>query len=136
MRSSPPVKVKRKKESLMRPETEELVKKSCKPCEGGISPLTSDQIQGCMKLLFGWKVTDSGKKIQKEYLFKNFKEVIDFFDRTAKICEKENHHPDFHISYKKVVVEFWTHAINGLSDNDFILAAKFDLEASKKSVKN
>jgi 4a-hydroxytetrahydrobiopterin dehydratase len=123
--------MKRKKETLMRSETEELVKKRCRPCEGGVSPLSGEQIQDYLKLLYDWKLIGSGKKIRKEYLFRNFKEVADFFDRAAKICEDENHHADFHITYKRAVVEFWTHAINGLSENDFILAAKFDSEAAK-----
>jgi 4a-hydroxytetrahydrobiopterin dehydratase len=108
------------------PKTEELVKKRCKPCEGGIPPLTREQAQSYLSQLAGWNLSEDGKSIQKLYKFKNFKEVIAFFNRIAEIAEQENHHPDLKIGYSRVEVELSTHSIKGLSENDFILAAKFD----------
>lgn len=72
----------------------------------------------------GWDVTEDGKKIRREFLFKNFKEAMVFVNKVADIAESEGHHPDLHVFYNRVVVELWTHAIGGLSENDFIVAAK------------
>lgn len=79
-----------------------------------------------MAFLPDWKLREEGKAIQREYRFKDFKEVIAFFNRIAQIAEEENHHPDLKIGYNRVGVELSTHALKGLSENDFILAAKFD----------
>jgi len=104
----------------------ELAKKRCKPCEGGVAPLNQDQRRAYLSAVSGWNATEDGKAIRKEYKFKNFKEVIAFFNRIAEIAEEDNHHPDLKITYNRVGVELSTHAIKGLSENDFILAAKFD----------
>lgn len=71
-----------------------------------------------------WKV--QGNKIIKEYAFVNYKHTMDFVNKVAHLAEEEGHHPDMHVYYGKVVIELWTHAINGLSENDFILAFKID----------
>lgn len=105
---------------------EELTKKRCRPCEGGVPPLDRTQAEGYLAVLSGWTLSDDGKSIRKEYKFKNFKEVIAFFNRIAEKAEEENHHPDLRIGYSRVTVELSTHSIGGLSENDFILAAKFD----------
>lgn len=76
-----------------------------------------------------WKVVD-GKKIHREFRFKNFVEALAFANNVGAIAEEEGHHPDLFVSYGKVGVELWTHAIGGLSENDFILAAKIDLLAN------
>ncbi|HEY4233303.1 MAG TPA: 4a-hydroxytetrahydrobiopterin dehydratase, partial [Lacipirellulaceae bacterium] len=74
-----------------------------------------------------WKLTHDGQRIRKDWVVKNFLTGIDFFKRCAEVAEEENHHPDLHIEgYRNVWVELWTHAIGGLSENDFILAAKID----------
>jgi len=104
----------------------ELSKKKCKPCEGGLSPFDRRQAAPLLSQIPGWSLGDDGKTIRKEYRFKNFKEVIAFFNRIAECAEQENHHPDLKIGYNRVFVELSTHAIGGLSENDFILAAKFD----------
>ena len=107
--------------------TDELAKKRCKACEGGVVPLDRAKAQEFLKILSGWSLSEDGKVIRKEFTFKNFKEVIAFFNKIAQVCEQENHHPELRISYKRIGVELTTHAIKGLSENDFILAAKFDL---------
>lgn len=104
----------------------ELSKKKCIPCEGGTPPLNAEKIADYISELYDkWEVVDN-KKIKKEFKFKNFLEAIEFLNKIAKIAEQENHHPDIHIYYNRVLVELWTHEIGGLSENDFILAAKID----------
>lgn len=73
----------------------------------------------------GWKVID-GKKLQREFIFKDFVATMGFVNQVALIAQAEDHHPDMQVSYSKVIVELWTHAVGGLSENDFILAAKID----------
>ncbi len=107
-------------------KVDELVRKRCKPCEGGVLPLTRNQAEEYLSSLQGWTLSEDGKSIRKEYKLKNFKEVILFFNKIAQISEGENHHPDLRISYNRVGAELSTHFIKGLSENDFILAAKFD----------
>jgi 4a-hydroxytetrahydrobiopterin dehydratase len=108
------------------PKPNELAEKRCKPCEGGLAPLNRVQAQEYLSRLTGWTLSEDGKAIRKEYKFKDFKEVIAFFNRIAQVAEEENHHPDLKIGYSRVGVRLSTHAIKGLSENDFILAAKFD----------
>ena len=86
-----------------------------------------EKAEAYLKVLSGWAFSEDAKAIQKEFRFKNFKEVIAFFNRIAEVSEAENHHPDLKIGYSRVAVELSTHAIKGLSENDFILAAKFDI---------
>lgn len=105
---------------------ENLDQKHCKPCEGGLAPFDRNQAERYLPSVQGWNLSEDGKAIRKEYKFKNFKEVIAFFNRIAQTAEEENHHPDLKIGYSRVGVELSTHAIKGLSENDFILAAKFD----------
>jgi 4a-hydroxytetrahydrobiopterin dehydratase len=107
-------------------KTSEWLSKRCKPCEGGVKPLDLQEAKQLISELPGWKLREDGKAIQKEYSLKNFREVIGFFNEIAEVCEAENHHPELKISYRRVGVEFSTHSIKGLSENDFILAAKFD----------
>jgi 4a-hydroxytetrahydrobiopterin dehydratase len=110
----------------MKNNDSELIKKKCKPCEGGIHPLTMADIEKYMKQVNeGWEVVDN-KRINKNYAFVNYKHTIDFVNKVANLSEEEGHHPVMHIYYGKVQLEIWTHAINGLSENDFILAAKIN----------
>jgi 4a-hydroxytetrahydrobiopterin dehydratase len=105
----------------------ELVKKKCQPCEGGVAPFAIDDTRAQLKQLVGWKLTHDGQRIRKDWIVKNFMAGISFFNRCADVAEAEGHHPDLHIEgYRNVSVELWTHAIGGLSENDFILAAKID----------
>ncbi len=103
----------------------ELIKQKCKPCEAGVPPMDEEEIKENLKKIKGWKVVNN-KLIVKEYKFKDFKTALDFVNKIGKISESEGHHPDVFLSYGKVEVKLWTHAINGLSINDFILAAKID----------
>lgn len=105
---------------------EELTRNRCKPCEGGVQPLSRGQAEKLLRLIPGWALSEDARALRKLYKFKNFRQVIGFFNRIAEAAEAENHHPDLKIGYSKVEVELSTHAIPGLSENDFILAAKFD----------
>ncbi|MEK6952980.1 MAG: 4a-hydroxytetrahydrobiopterin dehydratase [Nanoarchaeota archaeon] len=102
----------------------ELSKKRCKPCEGNILPFTEKQARKYLKHIPDWKIEDN--KIIKEFKFKNFKENIAFVNKVSEIAEQEQHHPDLQISYNKLKIILTTHAIKGLSENDFIVAAKIN----------
>lgn len=102
------------------------MQKKCIPCEAGTPPLTETEIKAFLaQLKTTWDVVD-GKKIKKQFIFKNFKESMQFVNKVAIVAEEERHHPDIHIFYSKVTIELWTHAIGGLSENDFIIAAKIE----------
>jgi len=104
----------------------DLSDKKCVPCEGGVLPLNPEEVAELKKSLSaGWIVLEN-IRIKKEFSFVNFKHTMDFVNRVANLAEEEGHHPDMHVYYGKVIIEFWTHAINGLSENDFIMAAKID----------
>lgn len=103
-----------------------LLDKKCKPCEGGVDPLTGKKLAEYQAMLLTpWQVILE-KKLQKEFVFEDFQASLAFVNNVAAIAEQEGHHPDFYIHYNKVVIELWTHAIDGLSENDFIVAAKID----------
>lgn len=106
-------------------ESSDLKNKKCVPCEGGVDPLSDEQISQWLRELPLWKLV--GKEIHREYQFKDFKAAMVFVNGVAELAEAEGHHPDILIyQYKKVRVTLWTHAIGGLSENDFIVAAKID----------
>jgi 4a-hydroxytetrahydrobiopterin dehydratase len=106
---------------------DELVRRKCVPCEGGVPPLSPEEARAQVSHLQGWSISDDGKRIRRAWTVKNFMAGIDFFRQVAELAEAEGHHPDLHLEgYRKVGVEIWTHAIGGLSENDFILAAKID----------
>lgn len=101
--------------------------KKCTPCQGGVPPLTKSQIIPLFEDLdLGWEIVNE-KKIEKTYTFSTYSDAISFVNKLADLAEKEGHHPYIHINYKKVKVILFTHKINGLHDNDFILASKCDL---------
>jgi 4a-hydroxytetrahydrobiopterin dehydratase len=104
----------------------DLVQKKCVPCEGGMPPLSREEGLKLLDQVPGWSFGDGSKSIIREYKFKDFKEAIAFVNKVADIAEKEGHHPDMHIFYNRVRLELLTHAIGGLSENDFILAAKIN----------
>lgn len=106
---------------------EALQKKKCLPCEGGVQPCSLASAEAQLAKLPGWKLTHDGKRIRKDWTMKDFPAAIEFFTKIADVAEAEEHHPDLHLeSYRKLWIEIWTHAIGGLSENDFILAAKID----------
>lgn len=102
----------------------DMANKKCVPCEGGVPPLTQEQINSNLNSLDGWQ--QDGNKIKKLFKFKNFKGALAFVNQVGNIAEAEKHHPDIYLTYGKAEIVIWTHAINGLSENDFILAAKID----------
>lgn len=107
--------------------SQELQKKRCLPCEGGVEACSLNAAQSQLTQLDGWQLTHEGKRIRKDWQLKNFMEGIEFFQKVAQVAEDEAHHPDLHLEgYRHVWIEIWTHAIGGLSENDFILAAKID----------
>jgi 4a-hydroxytetrahydrobiopterin dehydratase len=109
------------------PTTEELLRKKCASCGGGIPPLSADQARAYLESVEGWQLVHDGQRIRREWTAKNFQAGIDFFNKVAALAEQEGHHPDLHLEgYRLVAVELWTHAIGGLSENDFILAAKIN----------
>ena len=117
-------------------KTEQLAQKRCVPCEGGVAALTRDAIRKYLKATPKWKLTADRKRIRREWRVKDFVTALNFFERVGRIAEDEDHHPDLHLTgYRNVVLEIGTHAIDGLSENDFILAAKIDglpLELKRK----
>lgn len=105
----------------------ELMQKRCKPCEGGVEPLTRTEAESLLKQLHSdWKLSAEGKSIHREWKFKNFYHTMSFVNAAAHIANTEDHHPDLEIGYGYCRVKFNTHAIGGLSENDFICAAKVD----------
>lgn len=105
----------------------ELTQKKCLPCEGGVEACPIDQAQFQLQALPGWTLTHNGQRIRKNWKARNFLDGLAFFERVAALAEEEGHHPDLHLEgYRNVWIEIWTHAIGGLSENDFILAAKID----------
>ncbi|MCF6807757.1 4a-hydroxytetrahydrobiopterin dehydratase [Thiotrichales bacterium 19S9-12] len=106
--------------------TNVLLEKKCQVCEGGdVLPLTSEEIQKYLRLTPEWQVIDE-IKIQRTFQFKGFYKTMAFVNAIAWIANKEGHHPDMEVSFNRCVVNFTTHAVNGLTDNDFICAAKVD----------
>jgi 4a-hydroxytetrahydrobiopterin dehydratase len=106
----------------------DLLKKKCVPCEDkSIKPLGREDAQDYLDEISGWTLDPKGIMIFKEYKFKDFIGAINFVERVADVAEMEEHHPDIHIYYNKVVLELSTHNIGGLSENDFIVAAKVDV---------
>jgi 4a-hydroxytetrahydrobiopterin dehydratase len=103
-----------------------LSQKTCVPCKKGTPPLKGEELARLyQQLKQGWKIIED-HHLQREYLFHDFKGALSFTNKVGELAEKEGHHPDIHLSYGKVKIILWTHKINGLSENDFILAAKCD----------
>jgi 4a-hydroxytetrahydrobiopterin dehydratase len=110
---------------------EKLTNQKCTPCEGGIAPLKPSEYQHLLGQLAGW-VAIEDKKIERRFQFKDFVEALKFVNYVGGVAENEGHHPDILIhDWNKVVVTLWTHAIGGLSLNDFIVAGKIDLLIKK-----
>ena len=106
---------------------EQLTGKKCEPCEGGVDPCPLPFVQEQLEKIPGWYLTKGNQRIRKDWTVKNFLAGMAFFEKVAEVAEADAHHPDIHLeSYKNVSIELWTHAIGGLSENDFILAAKID----------
>lgn len=108
----------------------DLSKKTCIPCKGEVPPLKGASLEELQRQLGqDWKVINE-HHLEKEYSFKNFKEALAFTNKVGAIAEEEGHHPDILLSYGKVKIMLWTHKINGLTESDFILAAKIESKTS------
>ncbi len=109
----------------------ELTHKKCVPCEGGVPVVPPETAKEQLKQLTGWYLTHNGDRIRKDWKMKDFLAAIQFFREVAEVAEADQHHPDLHLeSYRQAWIEIYTHAIGGLSENDFILAAKIDTLSS------
>ncbi len=102
-----------------------LSSKTCVPCRGGVPPLRGEEIQPLIEQVPGWQVVDE-HHLEREYTFSDFLTALDFVNRVGGIAEEQGHHPDIDLSWGKAGVRIWTHKINGLTESDFILAAKID----------
>ncbi len=105
-------------------DAESLITKKCKPCEGGTKPFDATEINSYLSMLTGWTLVNG--EIVKTYTFQNYHETMAFVNATAFISHREDHHPDLEVGYKTCEVRYMTHSIKGLSENDFICAAKID----------
>ena len=112
---------------MSEPTTEALRQKKCLPCEGGVAVIEAGQARLYIKTTPDWELADDAKWISRDIVCKHFLEVMEKVNQIAEIAESEGHHPDLHITgYRKLRIDLTTHAIGGLSENDFILAAKID----------
>jgi 4a-hydroxytetrahydrobiopterin dehydratase len=104
----------------------ELADGKCVPCRGGVPPMSEPEARAMAERLDnGWELVD-GHHLRKTYRFKNFREALDFTNRLGAVAEAEKHHPNIFLAWGEVTVELWTHKIDGLTESDFILAAKAD----------
>ena len=102
----------------------ELAEKECIPCKGGVPPLKGEELQNLSrKLANGWNVVNE-HHLEKEYQFKNFREALDFTNKVGELAERIQHHPDIYLAWGKVKLTLWTHKIDGLTESDFVFAAK------------
>lgn len=104
----------------------ELAQKKCVACEGMVDPFVRAEAEVLLKQVRDWRLSDDARSISKEFAFKNFAEALSFVDKVGAVAEEEGHHPDIELGWGRVSVRLSTHAIKGLSENDFILAAKID----------
>ena len=109
-----------------------LADRACVPCKGGVPPLTDEQIKPLLAQVDGWRVIDN-HHVEKEYRLKNFAEALELVNRIGAVAEQQNHHPDIFLAWGKVRITIWTHKINGLTESDFIFAAKCDVARSGMS---
>lgn len=115
----------KKRENAWALETD-LTQKKCKPCEGGIAALDETTVRRLLKNLQNWTLVQN--RIEKELKFSDFVNAMKFVNKIADIAESEGHHPDLHIHYNRVRIVLWTHGVGGLTENDFIVAAKIDAQ--------
>jgi 4a-hydroxytetrahydrobiopterin dehydratase len=102
-----------------------LAEKTCVPCRGGVPPLNTEQIRPLAAEVSNWKVVNN-HHIEREFKFPDFKAALDFTNKVGAIAEEQGHHPDIYLAWGKVGVKVWTHKIDGLTESDFIMAAKID----------
>ncbi len=106
--------------------TSDLAEKACVPCKGGVPPLKGEELKALWaKLDSSWQVIEE-HHLEKAFKFKNFRQALDFVVKVGELAEEQGHHPDIYLSWGKVKITIWTHKIDGLTESDFILAAKID----------
>ena len=103
----------------------DLADKTCIPCRGSVPPLTAEQIEPLKSSVDGWSIVNN-HHIEREFAFSGFRGALDFVNRVGELAEQQGHHPDIFLAWGKVGVSIWTHKIDGLTESDFILAAKID----------
>lgn len=107
--------------------TTELREKHCKSCEGGVPALSDREVRDALKAVPSWELSSDGKKIRREWKLKDFATGLEFIQKVGELAENEDHHPDIHlVGYRNLAIELSTHAVGGLTENDFIVAAKID----------
>jgi 4a-hydroxytetrahydrobiopterin dehydratase len=119
----------------------DLAKRRCEPCAAGTPPIAGADLERLLSQLPGWSVAGGGggtrggggNRLEKEYRFPNFQQALAFVNRVGEVAEQEGHHPDLELGWGRVKITLWTHSIGGLSENDFILAAKADRALSPAS---
>jgi 4a-hydroxytetrahydrobiopterin dehydratase len=102
-----------------------LAEKKCAPCRGGAPPLKGEELRALARLVEGWEVIDQ-HHVKKTFKFPNFRAALAFVNKVGELAEAQGHHPDIYLAWGKVEITIWTHKINGLTESDFILAAKID----------
>jgi 4a-hydroxytetrahydrobiopterin dehydratase len=107
------------------PGVSDLAKKTCVPCRGGVPPLGGEELDALARQVPGWEVVD-GHHLRREFRFGNFRDALDFVNRVGDLAEEQGHHPDISLGWGRVGVVIFTHKIDGLTESDFILAAKVD----------
>lgn len=112
-----------------------LAAKKCVPCSGSVKPLDEKEAQALLQVLGNEWFIENNHHLEKEYLFSDFKQALYFTNKIAEIAEEEGHHPDILLSWGKVRLSIWTHKVKGLTESDFILAAKCDEEKTAEIVK-
>ncbi len=103
----------------------DLADQKCVPCQGGVPTLSAERVQELLGRLHGWGV-EKNHHILRTFTFPDFKQALDFVNRVGAVAEEEGHHPDIYLSWGMVRIEIWTHKIDGLTESDFVLAAKID----------
>jgi 4a-hydroxytetrahydrobiopterin dehydratase len=103
----------------------ELAEKECASCKGAVARLEGKDLENLSRQLHGWQVVN-GHHLEKEYKFKNFREALDFTNKVGELAEAQGHHPDIYLAWGKVKLLIWTHKVDGLTEGDFVLAAKAD----------
>jgi 4a-hydroxytetrahydrobiopterin dehydratase len=109
-------------------KTAPLAARHCVPCEGGTPPLTADQVGPLLAQVPGWEIEDAGEheQLSRAFRFRDFVAAVDFVNRITPVAEAEGHHPDLLVTWGRVRVQLWTHVAGGLTENDFVLAARID----------
>ena len=110
----------------------ELAEKQCIPCRGGVPPLTDEEITPLAAEIPDWNVID-GHHLDRTYSFSNFREALDFTNQVGELAEEQGHHPDIYLAWGKVGVQLWTHKIDGLTESDFVMAAKIERVKAKQA---